>query len=517
MISRISRERRGPVRSGPLPLTAIVLITTCSAPYFVLTRRSQPTWEGVPRAAVRRVSFDACLTAGGVAQCPRQTVVKCQLENLQIKSKGSSYFAGGASTILDIIANGTTVKEGDVLCTLDPSEYEELAHPQTIRVEQHRAEMVQTEKALQSAELALREYREGLFAQDIQEMQGRLALAESQMKRAADRLAWSERMAGKGYTSLMQVANDREVLLRSTAQWRQAQADLDTYRRHTAPKIILSLEAEVVKARRMFDHEASDFRKSQAQLAHYRALIERCTIRVPHDGFAIYANGSFREQDERWRIEPGASVRQGQELFYLPDLSRMEVVAMLHDTVVDRVRRGMPARVRVEGMREVALEGHVKSVASLPSPSFNDVPYYACLIALDVTPPGLLPGISAEVEVRTGLCRDVLAVPPEAVSVDHDRNVCYVIGPSGLERREITPGLSSPNLIEVTDGLNEGEFVALNPPGGLDRSPPRPDSNGPDRPEMAALAALRRPTSAPPGGPTGGRASNDRLASPGAG
>ena len=96
----------------------------------------------------------------------------------------------------------------------------------------------------------------------------------------------------------------------------------------------------------MFIHEAGDFQKSKVQLAHYRALVKRCTIRAPHDGFVIYANGPFREEAERSMIEPGASVRQGQELFYFPDLSTMEVVAMLNETVVDRIRPGMPAQVR---------------------------------------------------------------------------------------------------------------------------------------------------------------------------
>ena len=114
------------------------------------------------------------------------------------------------------------------------------------------------------------------------------------------------------------------------------------------------------------------------------------------------------------------------------------------------------------------------------------MPYYACRIALEVTPSGLLPGMSAEVEVQVGRCRDVLAVPTEAVSVDHDRKVCYVIGPSGLERREITPGGSTPDLIEVTDGLNEGESVVLNPTQVFDRSAWRADSAGPDQPEATA-------------------------------
>ena len=104
------------------------------------------------------------------------------------------------------------------------------------------------------------------------------------------------------------------------------------------------------------------------------------------------------------------------------------------------------------------------------------MPDYPCRIALQFTPSGLLPGMSAEVEVQVGRCRDVLAVPTEAVSVDHDRKVCYVIGPSGVERRKITPGGSTPDLIEVTEGLIEGEYVVLNPTQAFDGSARRADS-----------------------------------------
>jgi HlyD family secretion protein len=515
MILMMTRRFRGPVRFGLVPLAAIALITACSASYFVSMRKAQLIGEGLPRAAVRRVSFDACLTASGAVQCPQKTVVKCRLENLRVRSRGSTSFLGGASTILEIIPNGSTVKKGDVLCRLDAWEYEEMADAQAFRVAQHLAEKVQTDQALQAAEIALREYREGLVRQDTQGMQVRVALAESQMKAASDRLAWTERVAALGYASKMQLANDRAALLSTTNQLRQARMEFDIYRDYRAPKTIFSLQADVEKARVWFIHEADDYRKAQELLARYRDLIERCTIRAPQDGLVIYANGPFRDESDRSVIELGASVRQDQELFYIPDLSRMEVVAMLHDTAVNRIRTGMPARIRVEGLREVSLKGRVESVGEIPKMSISDVPYYSCLITLDVTPSGLLPGMSAEVEVQAGLCRDVLAVPTEAVSVDHGRNLCYIIGPSGLEHREITPGLSTPQLIEVTDGLEEGESVVLNPSRVFGGSPLRADSAGTDQPDTLALAAAPLIHSgAAPGPGQGGRTSDDRVASP---
>ena len=279
MISLITRIPHQPVWNGLMPLAAIVVISACLACYDIPILKAERSWEELPRAAARRVSFDDCETASGVVQCPQQTVVKCQLENLQIRKRGGAFVAGGASTILEIIPNGSTVKKGDVLCRLDASEYEDVALAQTIRVEQHKAEEVQRDTGLQSAELALMEYRDGLFAQDVMGMQGRIALVEAEVKTSSDRLGWSERMAAKGYASLRQVANDREALLSATIRLKQAQTELDTYRRYTAPKTIVSLKADVEKARMWFIHEAGDFEKSKVQLAYYRSLVERCTIR----------------------------------------------------------------------------------------------------------------------------------------------------------------------------------------------------------------------------------------------
>jgi HlyD family secretion protein len=406
--------------------------------------------------------------------------------------RGGPLYVGGASTILEIVPNGTTVKKGDVLCKLDASDYEQVAEAQQFNVLQHQAEAVQTELAFQAAQTALQEYRDGLLPQDILGMRGRIALAEADVKTASDRLAWSERMVAKGYVSRAQVANDRQAVLSATHRLKLAQMELDTYRRFNSTKTLVSLQAEVEKARKWYLHEAGDYDKSKARLAFYRSLIDRCTIRAPHDGFVVYADGPFRDNPERPVIEAGASVIQGQELFYFPDLSKMEVVAMLNETVVDRVRQGMPARVQFESLRGGAdLEGHVESVDSLPKRSFNDVPYYPCRIVLEGQPSGLLPGMSAKVEVHLGRCEDVLAVPIEAVRVDHDRKMCYVIGQSDLERREVTPGGCSSDLIEVVDGLKEGESVVLNPTEVLGDLASRADSQSPDQTGLDAFAALR--------------------------
>jgi hypothetical protein len=83
-----------------------------------------------------------------------------------------------------------------------------------------------------------------------------------------------------------------------------------------------------------------------------------------------------------------------------------------------------------------------------------------------------------------------VAIPSEAVSRDRDSHVCYVIGTSGIERRDITVGGSTADLVEVTDGLKEGESVALNSARIVEGPASRAGAASPDEPDSAELAGL---------------------------
>jgi hypothetical protein len=280
-------------------------------------------------------------------------------------------------------------------------------------------------------------------------------------------------------------------MLRSALELEQAQTEFDTYGRFTVPKTLRTLEAEVVKARKWFDHEAGDYVKSKDQLAHYRTLVERCTIRAPHDGFAMYANSSFREEAERTVIEQGASVRQGQALFCLPDLSRLEAVAMLHDTIVNHVRAGMAARVRVEGTRGVVLEGHVEALEDLPRRSLNDVTYYGCVIAFDAFPPRPPP---RNVRGDRNPMRTLPRCPGGPQRGDERRSRpqcllrCRIVGP-GASRDHSRPVQLRPDRGE---GGAEGRRVGRAEPAAGDRRFSwRTDPLGRHQPGMAALASHR--------------------------
>jgi len=427
-------------------------------------RREDPL-QHFPRMTVAKVDMSTLLTASGRVESSHNTVINCELERLEIRSQGRSVASGGASVILSLVPEGTQVKKDDVLCTLDSSDYEELVRTQEIKTDQASAALKQAQLSFDVAELAVREYRDGLYHQSIQSMEGSIALAKSDLERAVDRLKWVEKMLVKGYVPVATKATTERTLSQCRLDLETSQLDLKNFLSFSSPRTLMELESEVEKRRYEVIANTLRVNRNREQLDYYKLMVERCTIKAPHDGFLIYATDPYRQSSTP--IEEGQTVRQAQKLFYLPDLAKMEVLTYIHESVASRVHEGMRARARIEGLQNRALEGHVVSVAPLPTNGGNwwsdEVKYFVGVVKLDSVPNGMRPGMTAEVEFDVDRCLDVLAVPSEAIAVEEGRNVCYVAGPDGLERRPVILGRSTRDLLEVTDGLVEGDQVVIRP------------------------------------------------------
>ena len=410
--------------------------------------------------AVRRTNLNVQMTAGGRVESSNATLVACELEALDISVKGRGAVAGGASTILSVVPDGTMVKKDDVLCVLDSSDYEELQRQQEMNVLRARADLQSARLNLEVARTSVLEYRDGLMLQNLKSLEGQIALSRADYERASDRLVWTRRMVDKGYFPQAQASTDELALDRMAFGVTQGQTSLRMFKQFSAPKYLRILQSEVAAAEAIENFQTRRVQRNEERLANIVKQIGYCTIRAPHDGFLIYANEDMRQI----RIEPGLAVRQRQKLFYLPDLGHMEVNTLLHETVVDEVRPGMFAKVKVEALDGRELYGHVESVAKMPMEQwFSDVKYYVGKVKLDTIPLGLKPGMTAEVQIQTGRKTDVLAVPAEAVTYERGHDVCYVAHDDHLERREVKLGKATRDMVEITHGLDEGDEVVTDP------------------------------------------------------
>ncbi len=411
-----------------------------------------------------RTDFSTKLIASGRIESVRKTIIECELERIEIRNEGRSIVSGGASTLLTVIEEGSRVKKGDVLCTLDASDYEELVRQQEIKTQQARAALLQAQLDLQVAELGIQEYRDGLMKQAESDLEGQIAFAESDVERAVDRLAWTRGMLQKGYVPKAQLTTAEQTEKEARQQLLVTRWELENMRKFGHSRAMLELTATVEKCKSNLVLNEQRVMRLEERLRHYKRMVELCTIRAPHDGFVIFAVDPWRPGAPR--IEPGVQVRQHQKLFYLPDLGDMEIQTYLHESIANQVQPGMMAKAKVEGLSNRMIEGHVTGVAPLPLPEWNwsqEVKYFVGHVKLDSAPEGIRPGMTAEVEIQVNRSTDVLAVPTEAIRIEKGHEICYVAGHDGLERRHVTVGRASRDLLEVTGGLVEGEQVVITP------------------------------------------------------
>ena len=182
---------------------------------------------------------------------------------------------------------------------------------------------------------------------------------------------------------------------------------------------------------------------------------------MPQDGVVIHAMGN------RWfpsPLEVGTRVIEGQSMFLLPDLREMEVYVSVHESMGPRVRVGMKAKVRIASRPGEVIDGRIATMDMLSNPNWKEwdenVRHFIATVQLDHTPPSALVFMSVTVEIDTSLISDALRIPVEAVDVVDGHDTCYVVDDDdGLTRRAIKTRRATPDLLEVTAGLREGERI----------------------------------------------------------
>ena len=97
----------------------------------------------------------------------------------------------------------------------------------------------------------------------------------------------------------------------------------------------------------------------------------------------------------------------------------------------------------------------------------------------------LRPGLLADAEVIVENLPDTLYIPFQAVFEDGTHSVVYVLEEGRLQPRRVTLGKRSESQIAITDGLSEGEMIALQAPesaGGAAPKKAKKKSSGPSFP-----------------------------------
>lgn len=285
------------------------------------------------------------------------------------------------------------------------------------------------------------------------------------------------------------------------------------------------LEAEANRTTAEIDRrtKTSTYNNEFEKLRDLEEQIRECRIHAPQDGMVVY----FKNESNRFMgntqnlIEQGAQVKEGQKLLRIPNLDRMQVNTKVHEAMVSRIKgdvriptnlvdkfqvgmflnpdpisrltgqkedvqqiirdhfknfeyrtaeKGQEVTVKIDAMQELKLKGRVRSVARVASQAdafMSDVKLYPTIVLIEEKVEGLNPDMSAEVTIHIRGIKDVLTIPLQAVvggsELGTKRKVFVKNTVGGFDEREVALGIYNDKVIEVREGLTEGEEVVINP------------------------------------------------------
>ena len=205
--------------------------------------------------------------------------------------------------------------------------------------------------------------------------------------------------------------------------------------------------------------------KEKERLEHMAKQLDNCKIYAPHSGMVVYK----RERRGGTEIEEGAMVRERQDILTLPNLTKMQVNTQVHEAVLDQVRPGLPASVRVDAFPDKIYRGVVEKVGVVPASSggwmsSGSAKTYETTVKLVDEVVSLKPGMTAVVNMHVDKVENVITVPVQAIIQANGSTWCYVESANGqgIERRDIEIGRSNDRFVHVKEGVEEGDRVVLN-------------------------------------------------------
>ena len=403
------------------------------------------------------------------------------------------------TTILSIVPEGTWVQKGDVVCVLDSSEVEEFARAREVYLIRYRGrldnalheeEMLQTqnERRLEAArfnfESAARDYAEhteGTFPKLVEEMEHKLAMLNEQTRAAEDKVRHVEQLWSMGMVNQREMQAEAFKLLDVDLKQERLESQFKALTQFTNPRTEVRLEyrrneAERNLARTQVSNSLAATKARLTTLAyertlgiyerHHRRAVESasaCTLKAPCDGQVLYGNSWYLQSRGIRQIQEGATVRLSQKIFEIPDPGRTKVSVPLEESLIYKVRVGMPVKVRLPGNDDLEVNGSIASISRYPrmrssyTPHLKD--YWLDVELLPTEEQRALLTLKADVVATLTLDErpDTLQIPRDTITGVAGHNFVYVFDGKELVSRKVVLGDANEESVCVVSGIQPGE------------------------------------------------------------
>jgi HlyD family secretion protein len=451
-----SHGRRGAGVVAALMMLVLVAAVAGGGYWWWNQNRGQKTDKNIILHEVKRANFELNVTERGEVEAFDFTEVRSL-----VKSNNTT-----GNAILRIVPEGTVVKQGDFLVELDSSALTAQRTTQKILVNSAKAAEVEANNNYDTAVIAKREYLEGTNKQERQTIESELFVAEENLNRAKEYFAYSQKLASKGYVNELQLEADKFAVEKAKKDLDTAKTKLHVLEEFTKPKMLSTLESAILIAKAKWDSGQNSHELELEKLAEMDDQIAKCTINAPQDGVVKYAHVMDGGGDQQFVVEEGAMVRERQVIIQLPNANAMRVNLEVNESLIQYVRKGLPAVISPVGFGDRVLAGRVEKVNQYAEPSGwrqANVKEYKAHVAIDNPPADLRSGMTASVTIRCAEVPNALQVPVQAVYQHGDGFYSFVNNAGKWEARAIVPGPTNDKFFVIESGLNEGDRVSLTP------------------------------------------------------
>lgn len=162
-------------------------------------------------------------------------------------------------------------------------------------------------------------------------------------------------------------------------------------------------------------------------------------------------------------VETGSLVAPNAPLVRVERLDSMNAEIHIDEVDIGKISVGNTAEIRSDSFLGRSLSGEVVAI----SPTIHRVGNTRVStvdVSVDSGERMLKSGASCTVRISTTTKERALVIPITAYRTEQDETFVYVLDPDGddyrLRRREIELGIVTVNLVEVVEGLEEGEVIA---------------------------------------------------------
>ncbi len=266
--------------------------------------------------------------------------------------------------------------------------------------------------------------RPGEIIERLEKSEQALRLAEAALKKSAEQQA----------AALNRLEKTRELLAKDLI----------------ARKDLSAAESGAAAARAARDLAQAQISQQEAEQAQLRRLLALANIFAPFAGVVT----------RRW-VDPGGKVKSSAPVLTIGDPGRLKIVIKIPVKYLAAIHEGLAAQVDLKDFPGRVLQGH--AVNAYPDAATGGDGALA-EIHLVNTEFEWTPGSQALVTLRLDEQHDALLVPKQALVEREGRTFVYAIVGGKAQRRPVVTGESQDEMVEMTSGVVEGEWIVVAPP-----------------------------------------------------